>query len=54
VIEVNHTELTTDNYPEPTFPARYDFESWCYYHHHAKGETGEAARFVLGDMRRGC
>jgi hypothetical protein len=44
----------TGTYPEPTFPARYDLEAWCWHNRHATGETGEAARFVLGDMARGC
>lgn len=50
---LKHT-LTATDYPAPPFPARYDFEAWCWHHRHTSGETGEAARFVLGDMEKGC
>jgi hypothetical protein len=53
VQEVKHTPTGPD-YPAPSFPARYDFEAWTYHHRHAKGETGDVARFVLSDIQRGC
>lgn len=50
---LKHTRTGVD-YPALPFSARHDFEAWCWHHRDASGETGEAARFVLGDLRRGC
>lgn len=40
--------------PSLDYGARLDFEAWCWHRRNSGGETGEAARFVLNDLGRGC